>query len=296
MQANASGRAENLGYFVPPSIIRHVLTDSADGVNDGFPDLGFRTQTLDSPAAKAAYGLKKNQDGVLVIKVFEDSPAADTFKENDVILKIDKYDIAEDGSIKLSKDLLTDYKHAIDMHHIGEKISVTYSRDGIENTITLEAEKALENYSLVKGDQFDQTPRYFIYGGVLFVPLNMNLLKRWGNDWRRAAPVGLLQMRNEWASPERSEVVVALQVLAADVNLGYHDWRNWVVESLNGRQVRNFDDFAYELENNIQENVVFENRNGYQMVINHSDAERSESSILDQYRIPFAHSVNLFTD
>ena len=296
MQANAGGRAENLGYFVPPSIIRHVLTDSTDGVNDGFPDLGFRTQTLDSPAAKAAYGLKKNQDGVLVIKVFEDSPAADTFKENDVILRIDEYDIAEDGTIKLSKDLLTDYKHAIDMHHIGEDISVTYSRSGIEDTITLEAEKALENYSLVKGDQFDQTPRYFIYGGVLFVPLNMNLLKRWGSDWRRAAPVGLLQMRNEWSSPERSEVVVALQVLAADVNLGYHDWRNWVVESINGRQVKNFDDFSNRLKNNTQENVVFENRNGYQMVINHLDAEKSESSILEQYRIPSSHSVNLFTD
>ena len=105
MQANAGGRAENLGYFVPPSIIRHVLTDSKDGVNDGFPDLGFRTQTLDSPAAKAAYGLKKNQDGVLVIKVFEDSPAADTFKENDVILRIDEYDIAEDvNSVTLSSD------------------------------------------------------------------------------------------------------------------------------------------------------------------------------------------------
>jgi S1-C subfamily serine protease len=296
MQANAGGRAENLGYFVPPSIIRHVLTDSKDGVNDGFPDLGFRTQTLDSPAAKAAYGLKKNQDGVLVIKVFEDSPAADTFKENDVILRIDEYDIAEDGTIKLSKDLLTDYKHAIDMHHINEEISVTYSRSGIEDTITLRAEKALENYSLVKGDQFDQTPRYFIYGGVLFVPLNMNLLKRWGSDWRRAAPVGLLQMRNEWSSPERSEVVVALQVLAADVNLGYHDWRNWVVESINGRQVKNFDDFSNELKNNTQENVVFENRNGYQMVINHSDAEKSESSILEQYRIPSSRSANLFTD
>ena len=296
MQANAGGRAENLGYFVPPSIIRHVLTDSKDGVNDGFPDLGFRTQTLDSPAAKAAYGLKKNQDGVLVIKVFEDSPAADTFKENDVILRIDEYDIAEDGTIKLSKDLLTDYKHAIDMHHIDEEISVTYSRSGIEDTITLKAEKALENYSLVKGDEFDQTPRYFIYGGVLFVPLNMNLLKRWGSDWRRAAPVGLLQMRNEWSSPERSEVVVALQVLAADVNLGYHDWRNWVVESINGLRVKNFDDFSNQLKNNTQENVVFENRNGYQMVINHLDAEKSESSILEQYRIPSSYSANLFTD
>ena len=70
MQANAGGRAENLGYFVPPSIIRHVLTDSTDGISDGFPDLGFRTQTLDSPSAKAAYGLNGNQDGFLVIKVF----------------------------------------------------------------------------------------------------------------------------------------------------------------------------------------------------------------------------------
>ena len=43
MQANAGGRAENLGYFVPPSIVRHVLADSEDGISNGFPDLGFRT-------------------------------------------------------------------------------------------------------------------------------------------------------------------------------------------------------------------------------------------------------------
>ena len=296
MQANAGGRAENLGYVVPPSIIRHVLTDSADGINDGFPDLGFRTQTLDSPSAKAAYGLEKNQDGVLVIKVFGNSPAAGAFRENDVILKIDDYDIAEDGTIKLSKDLLTDYKHAIDMHHINDDIVVSYSRNGVKDTITLKAEKALENYSLVKGEQFDQIPRYYIYGGILFVPLNMNLLKRWGNDWRRSAPVGFLQMRNEWSSQERSEVVVALQVLAADVNLGYHDWRNWVVNSINGEQVKDFEHFSNRLKKNAQSNVVFENKNGYQMVINHSDAIKSEQSILNQYRIPSAHSPGLFTE
>jgi len=296
MQANAGGRAENLGYFVPPSIIRHVLADSTDGISDGFPDLGFRTQTLDSPSAKAAYGLKGNQDGVLVIKVFEDSPAADVFEENDVILKIDDYDIAEDGTIKLSEDLLTDYKHAIDMHHIDEDIVVSYSRNGVEDTIVLKAERALESYSLVKGDQFDQIPRYYIYGGVLFVPLNMNLLKRWGNDWRRSAPVALLQMRNEWTSPERSEIVVALQVLAADVNLGYHDWRNWVVDSINGEQVKNFKHFSEQLKNNTRANVVFENKNGYQMVINHSEAIKTGAAILDQYRIPSAHSPSLFEE
>ena len=34
-------------------------------------DLGFRTQALDSPSAKAAYGLDRDENGVLVIKVFE---------------------------------------------------------------------------------------------------------------------------------------------------------------------------------------------------------------------------------
>jgi S1-C subfamily serine protease len=32
MQANSGGRSENLGYFVPPSIIAHVLADAEDGV------------------------------------------------------------------------------------------------------------------------------------------------------------------------------------------------------------------------------------------------------------------------
>lgn len=296
MQANSGRRAENLGYFVPPSIIRHVLLDSQDNVNDGFPDLGFRTQTLDSPAAKQAYGLSKDQDGVLVIKVFEDSPAKGILQENDVIIQIDNFKIADDGSIKLSEDMLTDYKHAIDLHHIDETIAVTYSRNGDIKTANLIAQRALDNYSLVAGEKFDQIPEYYIYGGVLFVPLNMNLIKRWGNDWSRSAPVSLLHARNEWSSPARRELVVALQVLAADVNLGYHDWRNWVVDYVNGEPVRDFTHFSELIKYNRQENVILENMNGYQMVINHETAIASEADILTQYRIPAAYSTGLFEE
>jgi len=296
MQASSGGRAENLGYFVPPSIIKHVLTDSLDGVNDGFPDLGFRTQTLDSPSAKTAYGLSKDQSGVLVIKVFEESPVRNIIQENDVIMKIDKFEVADDGSIELTDDIQTDYKHAIDLHHIDEPIQLTFSRNGEIKTIEIPAQRALDSYSLVAGEQFDQIPEYYIYGGVLFVPLNMNLIKRWGADWGRTAPVSLLQARNEWSSPERRELVVALQVLAADVNLGYHDWRNWIVDLVNGEPIRDFEHFANLLKNNQQENVVFENSNGYQMVINHAEAIAAESGILEQYRIPTSYSTNLFPE
>lgn len=296
MQANSGGRAENLGYFVPPSMIRHVLADSEDGVHDGFPDLGFRTQTLDSPSAKKAYGLSDEQNGVLVIKVFDDAPAQGKLQENDVILQIDDFDIAEDGSIRLSDDVLTDYKHAIDLHHVGDSVAITYARNGEVRSTDLEAREALDSYSLVTGEQFDKIPEYYIYGGILFVPLNMNLIKRWGNDWSRTAPVSLLQARNEWSSPERRQLVVALQVMASDVNLGYHDWRNWIVDYVNEEPVRDFQHFAELIQQNNSDYVVMENTNGYQLVINHAEAIASEANILARYRIPAAHSADLFKE
>lgn len=294
MQASSGGRAENLGYFVPPSMITHVLTDAEDSIYDGFPDLGFRTQNLDSPSAKTSYGLNTDQSGVLVIQVFDGSPASGILKKGDVILKIDEFDIAEDGSIKIANDQMTNFKHAIDLHDIGDQVKIEYSRLGIRNTVTLDARPASRNYSLVPGEKFDEVPKYIIFGGVVFVPLNMNLIKRWGNDWSRSAPVSLLQARSDWSSTERSELVVALQVLAADVNLGYHDWRNWVVEKINGEDIRNFQHFADKLKGNKNEHVVFENKNGYQMIINRAEAISTEDAILNQYRIPKPFSDGLF--
>lgn len=296
MQANSGGRAENLGYFVPPDIIRHVLTDSEDGIYDGFPDLGFRTQDLESPAAKEAYGLTRDQSGVLVIKVFEDSPAAGILQENDVVTKIGGFDVAGDSTINVNEFLQTNFKYAIDMQQIGDKIEIEFSRDGKLQKTDLVASKRQQSYSLVKAEAFDEIPEYYIYGGILFVPLNMNLIMRWGPDWNRVAPVDMLEARGEWSSPEKRELVVALQVLAADVNLGYHDLRNWVVDSVNGVPIRDFKHFTEMVHNNELPHVVFRNDNGYQVVVDQADAQSSEQAILDQYRIPSAYSEGLFDD
>ncbi|HDZ09954.1 S1C family serine protease [Pseudohongiella sp.] len=294
MQSVAGGRTEALGYFVPPDILRHMLTDASDGSYDGFPDLGFRSQDLESPAAKAAYGLQEEQSGVLVIKVFSNSPADGILQENDVVLSIDGVPIAGDSTISLSRTLQTNYKHAIDLKQIGDEVTLTLSRHGEVRTVTLTARRRQENYSLVRGEEFDAIPEYYIYGGILFVPLNMNLIKRWGADWTRSAPVNLLHARGEWSSPERREMVVALQVLAADVNLGYHDVRNWIVDTVNGHPVRDFYDFVRQLRDNQDEFVVFRGDSGFQLVVDHDQALSSETDILQRYRIPASYSEGLF--
>lgn len=294
MQSAAGGRTESLGYFVPPDIVRHMLTDARDGHYDGFPDLGFRTQDLESPAAKAAYGLKPEQNGVLVIKVFNNSPADGVLKENDIVLEIDGYNIAGDSSISLSRTLQTNYKHAIDLKQIGDEMQLTVSRHGEVHNLQLVAQRRQENYSLVRNEEFDAIPEYYIYGGILFVPLNMNLIKRWGPDWTRTAPVNLLHARSQWSSPQRRELVVALQVLAADVNLGYHDVRNWIVDTVNDEPVRDFYDFVRQLRDNQDPYVVFRSDTGFQMVVDHDQAKASEDDILQRYRIPASHSEGLF--
>lgn len=294
MQANTSRRAENLGYFVPPSVIRHVLKDAEDSVHDGFPDLGFRTQNLESPAMKDAVSLPDDKNGILVAKVFDKSPAHSHLKVNDVILSIDGYDIADDRSIEFRPNLRTNFKYAVDQHHFGDEIELLISRNGAPKKVTLTIEKPSHSFSLVKDEQFDRLPQYYIYGGIVFVPLNMNLIKRWGRDWHSKAPIEFLHARNRWSSADKRELVVALKVMAADVNLGYHDWKNWIIDEVNGTPIKDFQSFCELIKNNTEPHVTFKDQNGYQLVIDHAKALATEQDILNLYQIPSKYSKGLF--
>lgn len=291
MQANYSDNSENLGYFVPPSVIEHVLTDVEDGQYDGFRRLGLFTQSMESPAMKNVYGLEENESGVLITHVLPGSPAAQVLQANDVILKIDDFDVADDETINFRENQRTHYKYAIDQHQQQEGVTFEITRNGQKQSVTVPPGPEVEQATLVRGERFGELPEYYIYGGVLFVPLNMNLIKRWGKNWRQKAPIEFLEQRNIWADETRQEAVVALKILPANVNRGYHNWRNWVVDSINGEKVRNFDHLATLLHNNTKPDVVLKDKSGYQMIINHQHAVDSLDEILQRYRIPAQFSV-----
>lgn len=296
MQANLSGRAENQGYFVPPTVIKHVLADAEDGREDGIPDLGFRTQKLESPTMKQAFSVEPGQGGILITKIFRQTAADGILQPNDVLLSIDGYPVADDGTIEVREDMRTDYKYAVDQHHVGDKVKLTISRQGVKQEVELTAAKRFANYSLVQREQFDEAPEYYIYGGVVFVPLNMNLIKRWGSDWRSRAPTEFLHARNRWTSEDKREIVVALKVLPADVNLGYHDWRNWLVDSVDGVPIRDFQHFVEMVRNASGSHLILKDEDGYQMIIDNAKARESEEQILAMYQVPRPYSVALFDE
>ncbi|GAB1258581.1 S1C family serine protease [Aurantivibrio plasticivorans] len=292
MQANFGSKSENQGYFVPPSVVQHFLKDAEDGIHHGIPDLGFRTQEMESPAMKKAFGTDTYDGGVLITKVFDNTAAAGKIFPNDVLLAIDGYDIADDTTIKVRDDLRTNYKYAIDQYHVGDKITLKISRNGKIKDISLIAVERAQTYSLVREEEFDELPEYFIYGGVVFVPLNMNLIKRWGRDWRNKAPTSFLHAQGQFITSEKTELVVAVKVLAADVNLGYHNWNNFIVDSVNGIPIRDFAQFVTTVRNLATPYTVFEDSAGYKLVLDNLEARASEAQILSMYQIPSAVSAN----
>lgn len=286
MQANFGSASENQGYFVPPSIIKHVLKDIEDNEYDGFRAIGFNAQTMESPSLRAYYGLKENQNGVIISEIAEGSPAQDVLKPNDVILKIGDFDIADDSTIIFRQDQRTHYKYALDQYHYNEPVPLTIVRDGVVQNIKITGTPSIENSSLVRDQRFDELPEYYIYGGVVFVPLNMNLIQRWGANWHKKAPISFLQRRYDVPKKDRTEAVVALSVLPAEVNLGYHDWSNWIVDNINDVKVKDFKHLVELVDSNKQDFLKIEDDNGYKMVFNHEQAINSRDTILKRYRVP----------
>ncbi len=84
--------------------------------------------------------------------------------------------------------------------------------------------------------------------------------------------------------------MVGLKVLAADVNLGYHDWKNWILQSVDGQPIRDFDQFCQLVVSGQAQNTVFKDEEGYQMVINRQQAMATEAAVLNRYRVPQANA------
>ncbi|AQT67265.1 Putative serine protease HtrA [Anaerohalosphaera lusitana] len=236
--------ADNIGYMIPTTVIRHFLADCEDGTYDGFGNLGVSTFTgLHNPAYADYLGIPEGTEGLVVTSVLLNSTAEDILQENDVITKIDDYDIDNDGMIKIH-GLTLNMAEAIEQKQIGETIDLTFYRDGEQHTknVTVGLDEPVIAYSR----QFDKAPRYHVFAGLTFVPISRNYLESWGGRWISKVPHTLrylfIDSRELNDNPDRDDYVVLSQVLTDNVNSYTDDFVDKVIKSINDQPIMSLED------------------------------------------------------
>jgi S1-C subfamily serine protease len=280
--------ADNMGFFIPVPIVRHFLDNLKDGHYDGFPDAGLDTMPLVSPAYRRERGLPDGQGGVVVDRVAPGGTFDGVLRPGDVLLSIAGTRIANDGTIRVGDSRVT-FEHALDMMQVGQTLSVGVWRDGKEQQLTASARR-IERYERSR-NRYGVAPRYVVYAGLVFMRLEIELLKTLGRGWPQAADRDLVwdQLFREAEQPEQAdrEVIVLTRVLRHAVNSQMALNPPVAVEKINGRPIRSLQDVvdAFAAKGGRFHLIEFAGAAGIE-ALDREKADAAQAEILRQYAIP----------
>jgi S1-C subfamily serine protease len=295
----AAADLQSVGYFIPSEVIHHFREDAdREGPYLGFPSLGVRVQNLENPAARRSAGMTPDESGVVVDLVFPETSADGILRAGDVLLEVDGVQVANDGSVALpphpafpsdteADALRMDLLVLVDRHPIGDPLRVRFLRDGVrsEVAIPLASWPGVDRYA----SKHDRRPRYFVYGGLVFLPLDVEVMKTFGPDWRSTADKILLHEHllrpyadlDQW----RQERVVLLRRLDHPVNASLTWYQNQAVERVNGHPIRHLSDLVRAFGENRSPCHVIECAGNRLLVLDRLEAERANPEILERYGV-----------
>jgi len=284
--------AESVGYIIATPVVEHFLEDVENGIYEGFPALGATTQPLESRAHRRALGLPTNEDGgVLVRGVSYEGSAYGVLESGDVLLSVDGVPISADGTVEVDDGPLLNFGFVVASRHVGERMPVEIWRHGQRMSCLLDLKPPPY---LVAEDRYDVRPSYFIYGGLLFVPLTRDYLKTWGDSWWQSAPRELVHLyENAMRTPDCREVVVLQKVLADRVNAGYHDVENLVVTRVGDVAVRDLAHLVQLVELEAGPFLRILGSDGTRVVLDRAEVVERQGGMLRRYGVPRDRSIEL---
>jgi S1-C subfamily serine protease len=279
---------DNMGFFIPVPVVRHFLADLQDGRYNGFPDSGLQTTPLLSPSYRRERGLPEGKSGVVVDLVAPGGTADGVVEPGDVIVAVEGVAVANDGTIRLGDARVT-CEHLFDLKQVGEPVSITLWRGGRERTVSATSRRIARLES--RRNRYGVAPRFVVYAGLVFMPLDTELLKTFGRGWPQTADRNLVwhHLFREAEKPETAdrEVVVLTRVLrhAANAQLTFNG--PVVVERINGVTLRGLADVISAFASNQERfhRLEFEGTAGIE-ALDRDRAEAAHPQILRQYAIP----------
>lgn len=298
-QSMSSDQAENIGYVIPTVVLMHFLNDLLKhGKYTGFPTLGIDTQTMENAHLREAYGMAPKQKGLLVSRVPGTCAVAKVLCQNDVLLKFDGEEIANDGTVSFRKNERVAYSWKVSQKFYGEPATLTVLRD--KKIIELKIDDFHQEVPLVpihlgNPAASHQGPSYFIVAGLVFTTLSVPFLRSdFGEEWDCEAPVEFVhKVMNQRAEFPDEKIVVLTQLLAHDLTVGYEDLENALLYTVNDVRVRNLRHVMEIIDGCTEGNLRFGLQNNLVLILKVEAAKKATAEVLEQHTIPAATSPDL---
>jgi len=282
-----NSKLENMGLFIPTIVVNHFLTDLEDGTYDGFPELGTIDVAMENPAARAYSKMKPEETGIRVERIIQKCSAKNVLHPDDIITQINTYPIANDGTIEWN-GLRLNNAFIIDQLQMGESVNIQLIRDGkkIKKTVKLNH----YNPTIFQAKIFEQRPQYYIYAGLVFVPLNRASLMTYGSSWYKDVNQELLY--EFYFRPLEKDLpidiphVIQIRRLDHAVNAEESRFLYQVVDEVNGKKIHTLTELAEAFEKcTAPQQVIRFKYNNAITVLDRKKADAAHSEILKKYAI-----------
>jgi hypothetical protein len=234
---------------IPAPIITHFLKEADSQNYRGFPSAGFSFFPTRDPELREFAGEKGKGGGVYVTNVEPKTPAMKAgLQVGDIVTAVAGREIDQNGNYLDPLHGKIEFTNLLTAHaYSGDVVPFRVERNGkpVQLNVTLEHRDTKDYVS--PPYNFDQPPRYYVLGGLIFQELSRQYLKEWGPTWERSAPQRLVyfdRFQSELFPEGNRRVVILSQVLPADSTIGYDDLAYLTVTKVNGKEIKSLDDLS----------------------------------------------------
>ncbi len=287
--------ANSTGYMIPMPVIARFLRDVEDGRYDCYVDLGVTFFPLENPAMRRHYNLPDDAMGALVGDVVKGACCDGVLQAGDVVLAVNGLPVDSSGMIELDGERM-ELEELAERSFKGDKVAFDFLRDGQKHHA--EAELAPLPAGYVTARVYDELPRYVVYGGLVFQPLQANVIS--AHSLRPLdVMVELDQFTRRGGSQKKQDVVLLTKTLPDEVNARFGSYGTRIVERVNGVEVQglaHLHELLYgappEGETRPAYTVIELKEAARPLVIDAAAIEAANARISARYNIPEAARLN----
>jgi S1-C subfamily serine protease len=273
--------AQGVAYMIPTPVTNRFLKDISDAHYDKYPDLGITYAKLQNPAQRKFLGLNDDDRGVLVSTVVAAGPSADILRPGDVLLAIDGHPIASDSNVEVEGER-AEFQEVVERKFRGDSVKFDIWRDKKPMTVTIRLFTPWPY--LMLGHGYDVHPRYVLYGGLLFQPLNLDLLETY-----RPTDLRLRHFFEYFVQEQiylqHPDVIVLTNILPDPINTYLTPYRGGIVDEVNGKKIHTLDELASAFAETPEHFVIRMIGDGPPLVLDRSKVEAARERVKTRYNV-----------